>query len=154
MSFGLFQSSQSSESHFEVGGIYSIRTGDRKYRIAKILILGEGEVHIRLYKTIYTQRPLWTFPDTLAVGSPIDDPNEFGIRHVPLSREGFMLMEPVFLVPSTVSEDELDGYEMWKDSGEGNLWDVFSDDEEFSEKYTHNQGGDRRSFPSAVQAAA
>lgn len=50
---------------------------------------------------------------TLALGS-IDDPDGFGMGHLPLTKRTFDSWEPVLISRTSVSADELEGYEEWK----------------------------------------
>ena len=95
------------------GGLYSIDNGDGKFGIVKILVLEPGTVHVRVYKEKFTERPTSINPESLTLGS-INDKDGFGIGHLPLSREEFESWKPLFLTQQSVSQEELDGYQMWK----------------------------------------
>jgi hypothetical protein len=107
-------------SELKVGGLYSVNDSEGTYRIAKVLALDEDAVHVRLYKNKFPSRPQTVDPSTLSLGS-IDDKDGFGMGHLPLSREGFANWQPVFISQTSVSEEELEGYRMWKEAG-GGIW--------------------------------
>ncbi len=111
--------SQSSED-WRVGGLYSIESGDSGYGVVKILALDPGVVNVRIYKQRFTTRPDSIDASSLTLGK-IDDPDGFGIGHLPISEATFSSWAPVFLSQQTVAEEELDGYHMWKESGSGPL---------------------------------
>jgi hypothetical protein len=105
---------------YKIGGLYSVISGDGNYSVAKILALDEEAVHVRLYKNKFRSRPQAIDPSILALGS-IYDEDGFGMGHLPLSREGFAGWQPIFLTQTSVTEEELEGYEIWKEDG-GGVW--------------------------------
>ena len=47
-------------------------------------------------------------------------PNEpLGMGHAPISKASFSTWDAIFVQPSYVSEEELEGYKMWLNSGGG-----------------------------------
>jgi len=106
-------------SELKVGGLYSI-SDEGGFRVAKVLALEEGAVHVRIYKNKFRSRPQTVDPSSLSLGS-IDDEGGFGMGHLPLSRQSFMNSQPVFIQQSSVTEEELEGYKMWKEAG-GGVW--------------------------------
>jgi hypothetical protein len=100
----------------KVGGLYSVDDGEGAYRVAKVLAMDENGVHVRLYKNRFTQRIIEVDEGTLALGT-INDPDGFGMGHLPVSRKTFAGWKPVFIRQSTVSQEELEGYELWKEGG-------------------------------------
>jgi len=116
----LFRSSETARSELFEGGYYSIVDGDR-FGIAKVLKLDPEIVHVRIYKEHFPQRPLSIDPDQLTLGT-IHDKDGFGMGHLPLRLEKFRESEPIFITHAEVKEDELEGYEMWKDA-EGGVWE-------------------------------
>jgi len=105
---------------FVVGGVYSTESGEGDFGVAKILALDGQAVHVRVYKNKYPTRPSPIDLNSLSLGS-IDDPDGFGIGHLPLSQQGFSQWNPVFVIKDEVSKEDLEGYEMWKESG-GGVW--------------------------------
>jgi hypothetical protein len=77
-------------------------------------------VHIRLYKNFFATRPTIIDQSKLTLGT-IDDPDGFGMGHLPVSRDQFRAWHPVFITKTAVQKDELEGYELWKESN-GGVW--------------------------------
>lgn len=105
----------------EVGGIYSIVTSDGKIRVVKILATDPQGVHVRLYKNTFASRPETINPDDLKLGKVINDDGsynaeEYSLGHAPLLLETFYGSDPKFITKVSVSDDELEGYKMWKDA--------------------------------------
>jgi hypothetical protein len=102
---------------YTVGGIYSIRD-ERGFSVVKILALDPDIVHVRMYKNKFESRPSQVNVASLVLGS-IQDPDGFGIGHMPVARNTFNNWAPVLMTRTAVTEDELVGYEEWKKSGGG-----------------------------------
>jgi hypothetical protein len=102
----------------QVGGVYSIDNGDGSFGVAKLLVVDEAAAHIRVYKNRFTQRPTQVQPSELTLGS-INDPDGFGMGHLPLQRDTFLLWKPKLIAVTSVTDEELDGYKMWKEAGGG-----------------------------------
>jgi hypothetical protein len=83
--------------------------------VVKILVLEPEAVHVRIYKQTFLTRPASVDPKSLTLGA-IDDKDGFSIGHLPLSRQTFASWDPVFLSQQSVSDEELEGYKMWKDA--------------------------------------
>jgi hypothetical protein len=88
------------------------------YKVAKILVVERGAVHIRLYKNVFSERPRSVDESKLALGS-IHDPDGFGIGHLPLTKKTFNSWGPILISRTSVSAEELEGYEEWKKSKGG-----------------------------------
>jgi hypothetical protein len=108
----------SGANRMKEGGIYSIDNGDGKFGIVKILKLESGIVHVRIYKEKFATRPESIKVEQLSLGS-IKDKDGFGIGHLPISKNDFTGWKAVFLCETEVKEDELEGYNMWKEAGGG-----------------------------------
>lgn len=102
------------------GGYYSIIDGE-SIGIAKVLKIDPEIVHVRIYKEHFPQRPRSIDPARLTLGS-IDDKDGFGMGHLPLRLVTFREREPLFITHTEVKPEELQGYEMWKDSN-GGVWE-------------------------------
>ena len=100
------------------GGLYSIDNGDGTFGVAKILVLDGEAAHVRTYKNRFTTRPETVDVDQLSLGS-IHDSDGFGMGHLPLTREAFLSWRPRLISVATVTSEELEGYEMWKEAGGG-----------------------------------
>jgi hypothetical protein len=101
------------------GGVYSIRSEESHYSIARLLVVDEVATHVRLYKNRFTSRPTEIDFNDLALGS-VHETDRPGIGHLPLRRELFLSWEPELLMIRRVAEEELEGYKLWKES-EGGL---------------------------------
>lgn len=100
------------------GALYSVDDGEGNFRVAKVLVVDEGGVHIRLYKNKFAVRPLQVDVLILDLGS-IHDPEGFGMGHLPLAHAAYLAWEPVFLMWSVLDGDELEGYRYWQDTQGG-----------------------------------
>ncbi len=89
----------------KAGGIYSCKSGDGDFSVVKVLVVENGAVHARLHKNRFKERPTAIDPKQL----------EVVIGHVPLSEAGFRNWEPVLLMEQPVTDEELDGYRLWRD---------------------------------------
>jgi hypothetical protein len=116
----LSESQNNPRSELFEGGYYSIIDGNR-FGIAKVLKIDPEIVHVRIYKEHFTQRPRSIDPSQLTLGT-IKDKDGFGMSHLPLRAATFRRNEPVFITHSPVTENELKGYEMWKEL-QGGVWE-------------------------------
>jgi hypothetical protein len=103
------------------GAYYSIIDGD-DFSIAKVLKLEPEVVHVRIYKQHFSQRPRSIDPGALTLGS-IHDKDGFGMGHLPLRLATFMESDPIFLTHSELKPEELAGYNLWKESAGGGVWE-------------------------------
>jgi hypothetical protein len=110
-------------SRWEPGGIYSTSDGSG-FGVVKVLAVEPDAVSVRVYRERFPHRPPSVDPSGLSLGS-IDDPNGFGVGHLPLAPRDFALWFPVHLATVPVTDSELEGYRAWKEAGGG----VFSGDE-------------------------
>lgn len=108
-------SRSSSLDEWRAGGLYSIANGNGKFGVVKILVLEPDAVHVRIYKQTFSARPEVIDPKSLTLGG-IDDKDGFSIGHMPLSRQTFASWDPIFLSQQSVTDNELEGYKLWKDA--------------------------------------
>jgi len=109
------------QRNYSAGQIYSV--GDKKrYRVVKVLVVDNNAVHVCVYKKVYAARPEQIDESTLTLGT-IHDADGFGVGHLPLSRKVFQSWHPEFVAKSSVSDAELDGYKIWKES-RGGVWEI------------------------------
>ncbi len=87
------------------GGVYSCKSGDGDFSIVKVLVFKDGAVHACLHENRFKERPTTMDPKELQVA----------IGHVPLAEDGFRNWEPVLLLEQPVTDDELEGYRIWRD---------------------------------------
>ncbi|MAT71075.1 MAG: hypothetical protein CMJ58_16295 [Planctomycetaceae bacterium] len=107
-----------SRSTWIAGGVYSIDSGDGIFKVVKILVLEPGIVHARIYKNKFQERPESVDFESLSLGS-VHDADGFGMGHLPLSEATFRSWTPAFVTRADVTDDELEGYCMWKDADGG-----------------------------------
>lgn len=100
------------------GGIYSVDSGDGTFGVVKVLKVEPGIVHVRVYKNKFSSRPSSINVGDLSLGT-IKDPDGFGMGHLPISEKDFSGWQPALLAKTKLSDDELEGYRIWKDSGGG-----------------------------------
>jgi hypothetical protein len=121
----------------KAGALYSVYNGDEsgEFGVVKILVLEPPAVHICVYKNNFATRPEHVDPASLALGIEAgvfenaleEDKIEemfaaegFGIAHMPVHLRDFIYgWQPVFIMDSPVTEDELEGYNIWKQEGGG-----------------------------------
>jgi hypothetical protein len=114
-------STRSAPSELFEGAYYSIVDGET-FSIAKILKLDPEIVHVRIYKQHFPQRPRSIDPAALTLGS-IHDKDDFGMSHLPLRLVTFLNSDPIFLTHTEVTPQELEGYNFWKESADGGVWE-------------------------------
>ena len=104
---------------FKAGTYFSVAETEFGYRIGKILNADEWGVHICLFSNHYLLRPDIIKTEELYMSSKEDDPERFGIFHLPVLYSSFKNSEPKFILNGIVSEEELEGYKIWKDAKGG-----------------------------------
>jgi hypothetical protein len=114
-------STRNAPSELFEGAYYSIVDGD-VFSIAKVLKLEAEIVHVRIYKQHFSQRPRSIDPAALTLGT-IHDKDGFGMGHLPLRLATFMESDPIFLTHTEVTSQELEGYNVWKESAGGGVWE-------------------------------
>jgi hypothetical protein len=114
-------STRNAPSELFEGAYYSIIDGDT-FSIAKVLKLEQEIVHVRIYKQHFSQPPRSIDPAALTLGT-IHDKDGFGMGHLPLWLTTFMNSEPMFLTHAELKPEELEGYNLWKESADGGVWE-------------------------------
>jgi hypothetical protein len=114
-------STRNAPSELFEGAYYSIMDGD-DFSIARVLKLEPEIVHVRIYKQHFPQRPRSIDPAALTLGS-IHDKDGFGMGHLPLRVATFLDSEPMFLTHTEVKSDELEGYNLWKETADGSVFE-------------------------------
>ena len=108
-----------SRSNAVEGGLYCTPGDNGGYQL-KILKVDQGGVHIRGYSNYFPTRPSQIDEKSLYLaGTDYKPPDILGLGHLPLSKETFASWKPVFIQLSTVTPEELDGYEEWKKGNGG-----------------------------------
>ena len=101
------------------GDVCSIKSEDR-FSVAKVLAKSGDVVHVRIYKEKFAIRPQLLEMRALSLGS-IDDPDGFGVGHVPLSCARFGSWLPARFRSDPVTDDEFVWVTEWERSG-GDVW--------------------------------
>jgi hypothetical protein len=114
-------STRNAPSELFEGAYYSIIDGET-FSIAKVLKLEPEIVHVRIYKQHFQQRPRSIDPAALTLGT-IHDKDGFGMGHLPLRLPTFLNSEPIFLTHAEVKPEELSGYNLWKETADGGVWE-------------------------------
>ncbi|MGC2743795.1 MAG: hypothetical protein WA672_11445 [Candidatus Angelobacter sp.] len=112
-------STRNGPSELFEGAYYSIADGE-VFSIAKALKLEPEIVHVRIYKQHFPQRPRSIDPAALTLGT-IYDKDGFGMSHLPLQLATFLNSEPAFLTHGEVKPEELNGYNLWKETADGGV---------------------------------
>ncbi len=73
------------------GDLCSVEFDEGEYRVVKILAMGDGMVHVRLYADRFGERPFQVDPARLDQGAT---DKYFGIPHLPVSVENFATWRP------------------------------------------------------------
>ena len=116
-------STRNAPSELFEGAYYSIIDGER-FSVAKVLKLEPDKVHVRIYQQHFVERPRSIDPNVLTLGmGTILDRDNLGIGHLPLRLETFMRHEPVFLTYIEVQPNELNGYNLWKETADGSVFE-------------------------------
>ena len=89
-----------------------------EYRVVKILAIGDGMVHVRLYADRFGERPFQVDPAQLDQGAT---DKYFGIRHLPVSAENFVTWRPGVVGHETARAEELEGHEIWQEAYEARI---------------------------------
>ena len=84
-----------------------------EYRVVKILSMGDGIVHVRLYADRFVERPFQVDPAQLDLGAT---DKYFGIPHLPVSVEDFATWRPGAVGHEAVRAEELEGYDLWREA--------------------------------------
>jgi hypothetical protein len=108
-------------SDLEPGDVCAIRSGESGFGVIKILLIDQHIIHIRKYKNRFPERPYQIDPRGLSIGT-INDPDGFGVGHLPVSASGFASWMPSRICRQDVTEEELAGYRYWLEDQSG-VWD-------------------------------
>jgi hypothetical protein len=115
LALGLTALGCGARSEWKPGGLYSVDNDDGTFGITKVLAIDPGVVSVCLYKQSYAKRPQKVEPASLSLGT-VEDPDGFGIGHIPLDEDTFRSWKPELLVVVSVEEAELRGYRMWQEA--------------------------------------
>ena len=105
-------------SSLAAGDLCSVVSDDETFGVVKVLAVDPDGFHVRIYREKFQWRPLQARSSDLSLGS-VNDPQGFGMGHLPLSRAAFGAWQPVFICREALVAEELDGYRMWQDASGG-----------------------------------
>jgi hypothetical protein len=114
-------STRNAPSELFEGAYYSV-TDSEGFSIAKVLKLEPEIVHVRIYRQYFQQRPRAIDLGALTLGT-IHDRDRLGIGHLPLRLATFIDHEPMFLTHTEVLPNELEGYNLWKETSDGSVFE-------------------------------
>jgi hypothetical protein len=112
---------RSAPSELFEGAYYSVIDGG-SFSIAKVLKLESEIVHVRIYQQLFQQRPGAIDPGALTLGT-IHDIDRLGIGHLPLRLATFIDHKPMLLTHAEVKPEELQGYNLWKETADGAVFE-------------------------------
>ena len=116
----LFMTSCTQAQPLLEGGLYAMPKEKGKYLILKVLKLDEHGVHVRLYSNVFDAIPEKIDEASLSMAGLDRKPNEeLGMGHVPVSNKSFKTWGAIFVQQSTVSKEELEGYQVWLEAKGG-----------------------------------
>jgi hypothetical protein len=99
---------------FKEGGLYQYQNANGSYSVLKILKSESGGVHVRLYSNQFDSPQTKIDESKLYIVGREAKPNEtIGATEVPWTWDSFSNRKPVFVQQSTVSAEELQGYNEW-----------------------------------------
>ena len=94
-----------------VGGLYLEQGEENDWKVFKVLLVDGHGVHIRFYQERFREKPQDINCATLTVD----------IGHSPFAFETVAKWQEEFLRQDRVDEQELDGYQEWKEA-QGGYW--------------------------------
>ncbi|HEX7845650.1 MAG TPA: hypothetical protein VF476_07575 [Chitinophagaceae bacterium] len=100
--------SENQTTDLQAGGLYLIKNNDNTYSLAKILVLDDFAVHLRIYQDTFKTKPTDINTEKLKIF----------IGHSPIDKNGFLLDKPELLKVEEVKESELEGYKMYQEAME------------------------------------
>jgi len=89
----------------KAGGLYVLQNRDSTYYIAKILVIDNDAVHMRMYSNTFQAKPHDISSDTLTIL----------IGHAPMDKNGFLKERPELIKMEEVKDSELEGYKLYKE---------------------------------------
>ncbi len=117
------------DAHLSAGAIYSIPGSlPDTFQVLKVLVVDDFGVHVRLYGNSFARRPSTVAPDLLDTSpfislAPEDAGQEWplSVGHLPLLASTFAGMHAVYITRDEVTDEELEDYHDWQQSGGGYL---------------------------------
>lgn len=100
---------------WEAGGLYSVWEGEADFGVVKILAVDPEAVSVAWYGPTFPSRPASASTSELAANT--DEATDLGFDHLPLPWRDFELMYPIRIGREELSDEELAGYRLWRESG-------------------------------------
>jgi|ERR1051326_6874874 hypothetical protein len=104
-----------SGSKYKAGDIYSVDTGEEKFRVVKVLVVEPPYIHVRMYQNRFDKRPSKIDTKELTIGDQNSEGGP-GVGSIPLPLDNFKEWEPELITNEKVTEEELQGYKVWKEN--------------------------------------
>jgi hypothetical protein len=89
---------------YKAGDIYSVDTGEEKFRAVKVVAEGPDTIVVKMYGAQFTSRP--SKPDTKVWEEDIPGTSNFEPIYMTLAKNFFREWEPELIGNETVSEEE------------------------------------------------
>jgi hypothetical protein len=102
------------------GGLYVTEQEPGRFVPLKVLKVDERGVHVRVYSNVFRAPPKTIDESTLYMaGVDRRDDEPLGMGHLPISKASFSGWNARFVQQSSVTAEELEGYDMWRDAEGG-----------------------------------
>jgi len=118
--FGTASAASPAATEWMEGGLYVTPRENGAYVPLKILKVDADGVHVRIYSNVYPEVPARIDESTLymaGIDQREDEP--MGMGHLPISLSSFSTWGAVLVQPSSVSDQELEGYALWLEANGG-----------------------------------
>jgi len=97
------------------GGLYAFKNDNGSYSVLKLLKVEGSGVHVKVYSNQFDSPPTQVDESKLYLAGLNHKPDEtLGVADVPLSGESFQNYKATFVQQSTVTPQELEGFNTWK----------------------------------------
>ena len=103
-----------------VGGLYAVPREAGAWTVLKILALDDVGVHVRTDSNVFPALPQAVDEAALYMQALHEsDGGPLAMGHMPISHASFAGWGARFVQPSTVTPDELEGFEIWREAQGG-----------------------------------
>jgi len=97
------------------GGLYAFKNDNGSYSVMKLLKVESDGVHVKVYSNQFDSPPTQVDESKLYLAGLNHKPNEtLGLEDAPMSAQSFQNYKATFVQQSTVTPQELEGYNTWK----------------------------------------
>ena len=117
------EANDATADHLHESDLFSIYglNGENIHRVAKIVKIQEGTLHIFVYNKRFSERPGATALDGVVATLESVSAAESRDMSYAVSRKLFSLMRPIYMGARAVQDAELNGYRQWRLSGDGHV---------------------------------